>query len=212
MLATCEDYFELIETEGARDPFDDLKLARDEFHNLTGKFEDGEPWFEQRMTMFLDWYLLERPGRDGRTPVERILARGELRQEELNELRHFTCSMRSVFQIKEIKGELITIEDLVRGGLWLARTTISAVGLNRGDIMGARLVFFAGSPTLLVKSLVLHQPEAHEAILGIISKGKSEKAPSAYLVNQLDMMRLKMDRYSNVRIQHVYRYPGDALV
>jgi hypothetical protein len=25
-------------------------------------------------------------------------------------------------------------------------------------------------------------------------------------------MRLKLDRYSNVRIRHVYQYPGDAVL
>jgi hypothetical protein len=58
--------------------------------------------------------------------------------------------------------------------------------------------------------VVLHPPEAHEAIFAIIARATAENYPTASLVDHLDKMRLKLDRYSNVRIQHVYRYPGDA--
>lgn len=212
MLTKYEDYFERIEAEAAKDGLDDLRLAREEFHNLTGKFEDGEPWFEQRMTMFLDWYLLDRQGRDGMTPVERLLTfrGGDLSDKERNEMAHFIVSMRSLFRILDSRNNMLKLEDLVRGGIWEARPTITAVGLNKGDVLGARLIFFEGLPTLIAKSVVLHQPEAHEAIFGIIARAKAERYPDADLVSHLDKMRLKLDRYSNVRIQHVYRYPGDA--
>jgi hypothetical protein len=212
MLATYEEYFERIEAEAVKEGLDDLRLAREEFHNLTGRFEDGEPWFEQRMTMFLDWYLLDRPGRDGMTPVERLLTSrgGDLNGEERAQMEHFTVSLRSLFRILDAKNELLMLEDLVRGGLWQAHPTYTAVGLNKGDVLGARIVFFEGHPILVARSVVLHPPEAHEAIFAIIARAKAENYPTASLVDHLDKMRLKLDRYSNVRIQHVYRYPGDA--
>jgi hypothetical protein len=36
--------------------------------------------------------------------------------------------------------------------------------------------------------------------------------PPRELVDHLDKMRLKLDRYSNVRIRHVYQYPDDAVM
>jgi hypothetical protein len=36
--------------------------------------------------------------------------------------------------------------------------------------------------------------------------------PPRELVDHLDKMRLKLDRYSNVRIRHVYQYPDDAIM
>ena len=69
--------------------------------NGYGKFEDGEPWFELRMTMFLDWYLLSRVGPEGMTPVERYLTHfgHALSKEEHEQMVHLTTTMRSVFSL-----------------------------------------------------------------------------------------------------------------
>jgi hypothetical protein len=107
MLSTYEDHLELIQTNAMRDGLTGFRLAREEFHNLTGKFEDGEPWFELRMTMFLDWYLLDRVGQDHLTPVERFLTyRGdELTPKDRLQMEYLTVTWRSVFQIIEVKDD-----------------------------------------------------------------------------------------------------------
>ena len=212
MLSTYEDYLELIQTDAMRNGLTEFRLAREEFHNLTGKFEDGESWFELRMTMFLDWYLLDRVGQDRLTPVERFLAtRGdELDPKERQQLEYLTGTWRSTFQIIEIKDDTVRLEDLAKGGHWLVASMIPTLGFNPNDILGSRIVFFDGRPTI-GRSTVLHPQDANETILAIVKRARAESLASRKLVDHLDKMRLKLDRYSNVRIQHVYRYPGDAI-
>ena len=161
--------------------------------------------------MFLDWYLLSRIGPEGLTPVERYLTHfgDSLSREEREQMEHLTTTIRSVFSLTDVKGEMLDLEDLVRGGMWLVKSTMPTVGLSKGDVLGARLVFFDGQPTV-GRGIVLHPPEAHEAVYDIIARAKAENYPPGDLVDHLDKMRLKLDRYSNVRIQHVYQYPGDA--
>ncbi len=212
MLSTYEDYLELIQTNAMQHGLTEFRLAREEFHNLTGKFEDGEPWFELRMTMFLDWYLLDRAGQDSLTPVERYLTHhgDELKHEDYLQMERLTVTWRSVFQILEVKGDNLQLKDLAKGGHWLVESLIPTIGFNKDDILGSRIVFFDGHPTI-GRSTVLQPQDANETILKIVDRAVKESLAPRVLVDHLDKMRLKLDRYSNVRIQHVYRYPGDAI-
>jgi hypothetical protein len=212
MMSTYEDYLERIQTDAMRNGLTEFRLAREEFHNLTGKFEDGEPWFELRMTMFLDWYLLDRVGQDQFTPAERFLTQqgNELTPKDRVQMEYLTVTWRSIFQIIDIKDDTLRLNDLAKGGHWLVHSMIPTIGFNKDDILGSRIVFFDGRPTI-GRSTVLHQQDANETILKIVERARTESLAPRALVDHLDKMRLKLDRYSNVRIQHVYRYPGDAI-
>jgi hypothetical protein len=213
MLTSYEDCLAAIENEAVeRCGIADFRVAREEFHNLTGKFEDGESWFELRMTMFIDWYLLDRVDSEGITPAEGYLIRHQngLTDQERDQLVHLTATLRSIFRIVSTKDEWLELEDIAGGGIWRARSTMPTVGLNPDDLIGARIVFLDGDPTI-VRGTVLHPREATEVLYDIVERAQGEKMPPRELVDHSDKMRLKFDRYSNVRIQHVYRYPGDAV-
>lgn len=214
MSKSYEDYLNAIEKEAVAEGLADFRLARDEFHESTGIFEDGEPWFELRMNMFSDWYLLDRRRTTGDrlTPVERYLSRHvrELSEPDRLQLEMLTVTLRSVFRIVRAVDSHILLEDLAAGGMWMTDCTLPLVGFRHEDIIDTRVVLFDSRPTF-GRSTVLHPREAHEAVKGIIARAKKEGIPPRQLVDHLDMMRLKLDRYSNVKISHVYRYPGDAV-
>jgi hypothetical protein len=208
------DYFiERIEHDATSSGLADVRLAREEFHNLTGKFEEGEPWFELRMNMFHDWYLLDRQGADGLTPAERFIRRQRelIEPAELPQFEHLTVTLRSVFRLIAIKGAQLLLDDLAGGGRWLARWTLPTVGLTLGDIMDSRIVMFGVEP-ITGRGAVLHPREAHEAVERIVTRARGEGMAAREIVDHLDKMRLKLDRYSNVKIRHVYQYPSDALL
>ena len=213
MHESYEGLLERIEEDAARRDLGDLRLAREEFHDLTGKVEEGQPWFDIRMTMFLEWYLLDRRGPDGLTPAERFLAANaeRLAPEEREAYLHLTATSRSVFRIAAIRGSDLLLDDLGGGGRWLAHWPLPMVGLSAGIVMGARIVMWEGRPTV-GKGVVLHPGEAHEAIEAMVARARAEGMPPRELVDHLDKMRLKLDHYANVRIRHVYQYPGDALL
>jgi hypothetical protein len=203
------DHLERIQAAATRDGLGELKRAREEFHELTGPFEDGEPWFELRMTMFLDWYLLDRRGADGLTPAERFLdeASGDLSPQERSDYESLTVTLRSIFCVEEQRADRLTLDDLAGGARWVAQCTIPTVGLARGSIFGSRLALFRGS-LVVGRGTVLHPTEAHEPIRKIMEKARRDCIPARDIVDHLDKMRLKLDRYASIRVQHVYQYPG----
>lgn len=211
MPATYEDYLSVLEKEAVKDGYSEFRLAREEFHNNTGVFEDGEPWFEIRMKMFMDWYLLERIGHSGLTPLEYFLcSQGNvLNAKEYRQMELLSTTLRSVFRIQSISGNGLLLDDLAGGGQWQVEGTTPLVGLEREDIIDVRLALFHGK-MIMCPATVLHPKEAREDVRTIIARARAERMPNRELVDHLDKMRLKLDRYSNVRIQHIYRYPGDT--
>ena len=105
----------------------------------------------------------------------------------------------------------LELDDLGGGGRWCATWTLPSIGLAVGDIVDTRIVLVDGVPTV-GRSAVLHPREAHEAIEKIVARARGAGMPPRDLVDHLDKMRLKLDRYSNVRIRHVYQYPDDAIM
>jgi hypothetical protein len=213
MSESHEDRLERIQRWTTANDFSDIVAARKEFHHLTGEFEEGEPWFDLRLAMFLDWYHLDRRAPDGWTPAERFLAghRGSLDQAARRSFEWLTVTQRAALRIVSISGETLLLEDLGGGGRWLARWTLPLAGLAAGDIIGARIAVVAGAP-VIGRGAVLHPRESHEAIERIVTRAREEHLPPRLLVDHLDKMRLKLDRYSNVRTRHVYQYPSDALL
>ena len=211
MLETYEDYLAELEKEAVRDGYSEFRLAREEFHNNTGVFEDGEPWFEIRMKMFMEWYLLERIGHSGMTPLETYLFRnGEtLERDVYRRMEALNNTHRAVFCISKIDGRHLSLEDLAAGGHFEVTGIMPTVGLEKDDIIEARSALF-DDVMILCPTVVLHPKEAREDVRTIIARARGEKMPPRELTDHLDKMRLKLDRYSNVRIQHIYRYPGDT--
>lgn len=211
MLETYEDFVDLLEKHAAKDGVGDFRIAKEAFHTATGKFEDGEPWFEMRMKMFMDWYLLDREGDEGLTPLESYLEThaAQLPENVYQQLIHLTATLRSVFQIERISRTSLLLNDLCCGGQWDVEATSPVVGLERDDIIDARIAYF-GQRLIMCPGTVLHPREAKSRVLDIIARARAEGMPPREMVDHLDKMRLKLDRYSNVRIQHIYQYPGDS--
>jgi hypothetical protein len=188
-----------------------LRLAREEFHKLTGEFGEGEPWFEVRMTMFLEWYLLDRPGPDGKTPVKRYIDRyaNVLDPVTLLQFNYLKSTLRSAFKIIKIKENKLLMDDIIGGGRWLARWVLPFVGLEPGDIFGARLIMINGE-IYIGRGVVRHSGQANEIIEKIVKRAINSRMAKRKIVDHLDKMKLKLDRYSNVKIKHVYQYPDGA--
>lgn len=211
LMKSYEDYMERLQQAETRDGLDDFTKAREEFHALSGTFEDSEPCFELRSTMFLEWYLLDRRGGDGLTPGERLLAtETSLTEAEKQQLTYLCLSGRYGFEVVETRGAAVLLETLGTKARFLARSIATTVGLTPEDIICARLFYFGNEPTF-AKSIVLHPPESRSTIRDIAARAIASRMEPRALAQYLDKMKLKFDRYSNVRIQHVYRYPGAEL-
>ncbi len=211
MFENYEDCLNALEKHAVKDGYADFRLAREEFHEKTGVFEDGEPWFESRMRMFLEWYLLERVGSLGLSPIQSYLLenKGTLSESDFLQMTYMSVTLRSVFRAHKLNNKIVHLDELARGGQWMAKADGPLIGIEKDDIFQARIYMFRDE-IMMGTSIVLHPKEARDDVENIIARSKASHMPAREIVDHLDKMRLKLHRYSNVRIQHVYKYPGDT--
>lgn len=188
----------------------EVRRARREFQELTGRFEEDEPWFEQRMTLFLEWFVFDRPGRDGLTPIERFLtdAGQELLAEEREIFTELQATQRTLFRLERWHHGRIELRDMLGGGSWSVHQSEPMVGLQRDDLMDARVVPFSGD-LHLGHGLIFHPRVAREAIMVALEEAHQKGGLCFELINLLATQRLRFDRYRNVKVRYIYKLPDD---
>jgi len=92
-----------------------IAAAREEYFARNGKvFEDDAEVYEARLVAFLEWYVLERPLPEGQPPVLVALARtpaDAAHAEQRTALARIATSHRSLFDIAEVKGNRVELEE-----------------------------------------------------------------------------------------------------
>ncbi|MBX3271577.1 MAG: hypothetical protein KF729_15030 [Sandaracinaceae bacterium] len=175
---------------------DALDRAREVFHQRTGAFEVGDPWYEERIRAFFEWYLCDHGGAERwleaqarPSPEDRALARACAR------------SARSLYTVREVgaDGATLALDDRLCGG----RFEVLGPALAVGDTFDGRIL--ALDALHLSPGLVFHPPETHEplaALLDAITPLDGDRAP---ILDGLLRMRMRLDRFTSIRAKHLYR-------
>jgi hypothetical protein len=206
-----EPYFDRVAARATGDAhLVEVRRARRQFQELTGRFEEDEPWFEQRMALFLEWFVLDRPDREGLIPAERFL-RDELDALEPGEEElfiGFTATQRSLLRIDSWQRGRIELTDMLGGGAWSIRQNEPMVGLQKGDMLDARIIPFR-SELYLGRGLLFHPRIALESIQAALEKAHARGLLCFELIDLFASQRLKFDRYRNIKVDNIYRLPDD---
>lgn len=206
-----DPHFERLATfaaEGER--LVESRRARREFQELAGKFEEDEPWFEQRMTLFLEWYVLDRPGRDGLTPAERFLAekKREIHEADLEVFEGLTATQRTLVRFERLdkRARRLELLDMIGGCTWSVVQEDHMAGLLSGDFLDVRVVPFRGE-LMLGRGMIFHPRAAQEAIQAVLEAAHATGHLTFDLVNLFASQRLRYEHYRNIKVQHIYRVP-----
>jgi len=185
--------------------------AKKEYFEKAGVVYEDDPEFEQRMCIFMDWYIFDRdlPGVD-LPPIKYYFRKNKdrLSSEELNIYRDFCSTVYSIFRIKRFawnrKGLIVT--DLFSGKTYKVVDVELSLGFTRGDIFEARLIPFKGA-VAFSRGFCFHPIEMESFILSEIRKVKSqEKKIQTKLILQLSAMKLKHLRFQHIDIKHIYKF------
>ncbi len=188
----------------------EVRRARREFQELTGRFEEDEAWFEQRMTLFLEWYVLDREGLDGLTPAEQFLQAeaATLEEEDLEIFDGFCSTQRTLVRIERCRNGRIELTDMIGGAQWSVYQSDPMVGLQKGDLLDVRIVPFCGL-LHLGHGMIFHPRAATECIQEVLAEAHGRGLLSTVLLNLLASQRLRFERYRHVKVKNVYKLPPD---
>lgn len=185
--------------------------AKQEYFDKAGVVyeEDGE--FEQRMCIFMDWYLFDRdlPGVD-LPPIKYYFRRNKekFNSEELNIYKDFCSTIHSIYRLKRLtwnrKG--FVVQDLFPNKAYTVVDPEINRGFARGDVFEARLIPFQGSYEFS-RGFCFHPTEMEAFILGEIKKVRyQDKSRQTKLILQLAAMKLKHLRFQHIDIRHIYTF------
>ena len=185
--------------------------AKLEYFDKSGIVYEDDLEFEQRMCIFMDWYLFDRdlPGVD-LPPIKYYFRKNKERfsNEELNIYRDFCSTIHSVFRLKRptwSKNGLIVL-DLFSNKTHTVNNSEMNRGFARGDIFEARIIPFKGENEFS-RGFCFHPGEMESFILGEVKKVRyQDRSRQTKLILQLAAMKLKHVRFPHIDIRHIYKF------
>ena len=185
--------------------------AKLEFFDKAGIVYEDDSDYDQRMSIFMDWYLFDRdlPGVD-LSPMKLFFRKNKdsLGNEELTTYRDFCTTVHSIFRLKGrsfFSGGL-KVEDLFSKKVYSVVERDINQGFARGDIFEARLIPFRGKYEFS-RGFCFHPIEIENFILGEIKKVRfQDKSRQTKLILQLSSMKLKHLRFNHIDVKHIYSF------
>lgn len=185
--------------------------AKQEYFEKAGVVYEDDPEFEQRMCIFVDWYMFDRdlPGVD-LPPIKYFFRRNRDRfsNEELNIYRDFCSTVHSIFRLKRFSffGKGLVVDDLFSNKTLKVFDSEINVGFARGDVFEARIIPFKGSYEFS-RGFCFHPVEMRSFILNEIRKVRfQDKSRQTKLILQLAAMKLKHLRFQHIDIRNIYTF------
>lgn len=187
----------------------ELETAQREFFGTQNLLEEHSDRFEQRMTLFFDWYFFTRElSGYGRTPLEVCQQERALRFSPAEEalLTALRSHRHSLFEFRKIKGEDVHLTDLLKNEKIIVRKSPWIYGFNEKEIFEARLIpdektwFFA-------RGFCFHPETATEFIQQEIKRHRKDPdLDPEEMMLKLSKMRAKCEQYKHVRPEMIYSH------
>lgn len=182
----------------------ELAEAREAFEQRTGRFREQDPWYEERVQAFLDWFVCEWKGDDGLRPVDRRLQKAE--DPDARELwLALACSKRSLFRAAHGK-KRIALQELFGGMEFTVELpSLLTERFSHGDVFDGRLTYRNGLVEVL-PGAIFHPAQVRNEVTELARRAHSEQQPRHKVLDALLRMRSRVDHHPRIRPQSIYRY------
>lgn len=197
----------IIESYTARDYTLELQKAKKEFFGFIGAVHEEDSFYENYMTVFIEWYIFDRDLTHQDLPPVRLFYRNHYKsfnEEEKNIYSSFTKGRHSLFLAKKVKSSFIELSDLFRNEKIKIENQFPTAGFSTGDIFEGNLILFQGKYTF-TRSFIFHPPEAKSFLTKEMKRIENlEPKILQKTLLRLKRLRLKYDRYPHVSPTQIY--------
>jgi len=196
---------------------DDLLAARREHFGRYPEPHEEDRSYEVRLNGMLDHYIYDfRPAGGTGTTLERFIeAEGPaLSPEELHAYLDLGSTIHGLFEVRKIGDAQVRLRDVFTGADHDVTERRQVAGLEKGDLLEARLLPFGGA--LFFSGAFLYHPrETRKAVLAEVKRLKKEAGKGAQpdvkaFLALLSRMAMKLERYRNVRLESIYDFSPEA--
>jgi hypothetical protein len=186
--------------------------AKQEFFERAGTVYDDDSEFEQRMNLFMDWYLFDRDLPAVDLPPIRYYVRqhqSEFSPEDKQIFEDLSHSIHSLFLLTRFswfKKDHLVIQDLFSRKKYVVSDPKLKQAFSRGDIFEGR-IFPNGSTWHFARGFCFHPIEMRSFIVNEIKKIRfQDRSRHLKLILQLAQMKLKHIRYAHIDVKHIYGF------
>jgi len=179
------------------DHFDDLKIAKEKYFSITGKFDEDKDEFESRMNCFNDWYIFQYRSGNHSKVIEDYISNHEVD----NELSQALLNVNhSLFEFSKVSfRKQIVLKDILHDEKIVLNKDHPSISLMVGDVFTGRVIKYQGGHYLLKGICTL--PQNVKSVLKKQSK-KVRKLNSfdeeLNFLLQLETLKTKSMHYSHI--------------
>jgi hypothetical protein len=194
-----------------------LLVARRLHFGAYGEPHDEDRTYEVRLNGMLDFYLYDFQATEGgKTTLEEFLLSQEaaLDPGERQAFQDLAHNVHTLFEVRKISDGEVRLRDAFTGKDFDVVERRQLVGLEKGDVLEARLLPHQGA--LVFSGAFLYHPrEARKAILSEVKRRKKEAGKAGHpdaagLLALLSRMAFKLERYRNVRLESIYDFSPEV--
>ena len=192
-----------------------LLEAKADYFQLTGEVYEDDKVFEVRMASFLDYYLFDRRSKEtGLTPAQELYEEQRRTQppDVAVAFRGFTETVHGLFEMRKLGQETVRLRELFSGKEHEVTERRTMAGLQKGDILEARLIPFGGL-LWFSSAFVFHPREATKLILKEVKRRK-KRDPAAdprELTWDCSKRALKTERYKQIAVEKIYDFENNLI-
>ena len=185
--------------------------AKQEFFDQAGTVYDDDPEFEQRMSLFIDWYIFDRfiPSL-GIPPITHYIRQNQMdfSESEKHMVDNLAHSIHSIFTFRgfSLIGKKLIIQDLFSKKKYKVIEPRLNQAFARGDIFEGRLFPHDGKH-FFSQGFCFHPVEMRSFIQNEIKKIRfQDRERHLQLILQFAQMKLKHQRFSHIDVKHIYGF------
>ncbi len=157
---------------------DEVRRARGVFFELIQDLREDDPSYERLIQCFLYWYVLDRPMDSGQgTPVQIFAAADDLNPEQRETCARLAASIRSLFEVLRLDDGGAGLRDVFNLETLKVTERRQLAGLQRGDLLEARLLPLPKTLVFAPNAFVLHPRAASAFIRRAVERSRVEGRP-----------------------------------
>lgn len=186
-----------------------FNTARDVYFLKYGKPAWDEPFYETRMNLFIEWFLLDYYPDGVEPPINRALKLLKTNQELTRTIESLYASHYSLFDIEAPwKNKHLYLRDIIYGGDWHVYIDPEIPALDLPVLLQGRIIRTQDGVTLS-ESCIVHPSDARDRIYELLDQ--SQTTPVAEILELLARLYIRRWRFPALPSSRFYD-PQDPLV
>jgi len=149
----------------------EIRRAKDVYFEQIKDLREDDTSYERLISCFQNWYLFDRPMDDeSGTPVQVFAATAGLSAKERSLLGAMAANIHSLFEVLRISEGGLTLRDLFTSEVLRVSERRTLAGLDRGDILEARLLPVGEKLVFSPGAFAFHPRQARHIILEAVDR------------------------------------------